>query len=225
LRPGAYGVSVLRSKGRMAATRRELVSNVIFVLFGAGPDRPSEPALRIKRSRRLEWRQGSQWKFDFHAVSIGHEVLALTRKFKALPGAMGDTPRGCAPRGKTSMNIRSVRGLVFGAAVAVALAASAVAPVNAQSTDARVAEAAPSVGESVPRLVQFNGTLKDSAARPISGVTSVTFAVYAEQDGGAALWTETQNVLADSSGQFSARLGTATSGGFASDLIGTGQSR
>ena len=206
----------------MAATRRELVSNVIFVLFGAGPDRPSEPALRIKRSRRLEWRQGSHWKFDFHAVSIGHEVFALTRKFKALPGAMGDTPRGCAPRGKTSMNIRSVRGLVFGAAVAFA---AAVAPVGAQSTDARVTEAMPAVTESVPRLVQFNGTLKDASARPVSGVASVTFAIYAEQDGGAALWAETQNVLADANGHYSALLGTSTSGGFPAELIGTGQSR
>jgi len=66
-------------------------------LFGAGPDRPSEPALRIKRSRRLEWRQGSQWKFGFHPLSIGHEGFALTRKFKALPGATGDT-HADAPR-------------------------------------------------------------------------------------------------------------------------------
>jgi trimeric autotransporter adhesin len=79
--------------------------------------------------------------------------------------------------------------------------------------------------ESVPRLVQFNGTLKDSAARPVSGVASVTFAIYAEQDGGATLWTETQNVLADSNGHFTALLGTASSGGFPSELIGTGQSR
>jgi trimeric autotransporter adhesin len=77
----------------------------------------------------------------------------------------------------------------------------------------------------VPRLVQFNGTLKDSAARPVAGVSSVTFAIYAEQDGGAALWSETQNVLADPNGHYNVLLGVATSNGVPADLFGTGQSR
>ncbi len=79
--------------------------------------------------------------------------------------------------------------------------------------------------QGVPRLVQFNGTLRDAAARPVNGVSSVTFSVYAEQDGGDAQWTETQNVLADANGHFTVLLGTATSGGFPSELVGTGQSR
>ena len=124
------------------------------------------------------------------------------------------------------MKRTSFRRLLLAAAGAT-FAFVAVAPreAAAQSTDARSVSAAPSAGESVPRLVQFNGTLKDSAARPVSGVASVTFAIYAEQDGGAALWTETQNVLADSLGHYTALLGTATSGGFPAELIGTGQSR
>jgi hypothetical protein len=77
----------------------------------------------------------------------------------------------------------------------------------------------------VPRLVQFSGTLKDGAARPVSGVASVTFAIYAEQEGGAALWSETQNVLADGSGHYSVLLGAATAGGVPGELFGTGQSR
>src|SRR6202000_79088 len=40
-----------------------------------------------------------------------------------------------------------------------------------------------------------------------------------------ALWSETQNVLADSNGHFNALLGTATTGGFPSELFSTGQSR
>jgi trimeric autotransporter adhesin len=79
--------------------------------------------------------------------------------------------------------------------------------------------------ESVPRLVQCNGTLKDAAARPLSGVASVTFAIYAEQDGGTALWSETQNVLSDTVGHFSVLLGSATANGVPSELFGTGQSR
>jgi hypothetical protein len=61
------------------AGRAEPIESLI--LFGAGPGRPTEPALRIKRSRRLAWREGSGWKLGFHTASIGHEVFALTRKF------------------------------------------------------------------------------------------------------------------------------------------------
>ena len=96
---------------------------------------------------------------------------------------------------------------------------------GAQTADTREVGAAPAAATSVPRLVQFNGTLKDTAARPVSGVASVTFAIYAEQDGGSALWTETQNVLADPNGHFNALLGTSTTGGFPSELFSTGQSR
>ncbi len=78
---------------------------------------------------------------------------------------------------------------------------------------------------SVPRLVQFNGTLRDTGARVVSGVASVNFAIYAEQDGGMALWSETQNVLADANGHFNVLLGAATAAGVPAELFGTGQSR
>ena len=78
---------------------------------------------------------------------------------------------------------------------------------------------------SVPRLIQFNGTLKDATTHPVSGVASVTFAIYAEQDGGSPLWSETQNVLADTLGHYNVLLGSATATGVPADLFGTGQSR
>jgi trimeric autotransporter adhesin len=90
---------------------------------------------------------------------------------------------------------------------------------HAQSGKADAVEA------TVPRLVQFNGTLKDVAARPVSGVASATFAIYAEQDGGTALWSETQNVLADANGHYNVLLGSATAAGVPAELFGTGQSR
>jgi trimeric autotransporter adhesin len=99
--------------------------------------------------------------------------------------------------------------------VLVCVSASAV-PASAQQSVAQT---------SVPRLVQFSGVLKDAGARPVAGVSSVTFAIYAEQEGGAALWSETQNVLADSNGHYSIVLGAATTGGFPVELFGTGQSR
>jgi trimeric autotransporter adhesin len=111
------------------------------------------------------------------------------------------------------------------------LSLSGTHPAVAQQESAAAAHASTAivvntdVTQSVPRLVQFNGTLKDAAARPVSGVASVTFAMYAEQDGGTALWSETQNVLADASGHFNVLLGTATTNGVPAELFGTGQSR
>ena len=49
---------------------------------------------------------------------------------------------------------------------------------------------------SVPNLIRYSGTLKDAqgAALP-SATTGVTFAIYKQQDGGAPIWMETQNVM------------------------------
>jgi hypothetical protein len=59
--------------------------------------------------------------------------------------------------------------------------------------------------------VQFNGTVKDDTGQPRSGVVGITFALYKEQQGGAALWLETENVQADSNGHYTALLGSTTS--------------
>src|ERR1700692_391089 len=40
----------------------------------------------------------------------------------------------------------------------------------------------------VPRLVKFAGTLTDGQGKARTGVVGVTFAIYKEQEGGAALW-------------------------------------
>ncbi len=105
--------------------------------------------------------------------------------------------------------------------LAAAFSSAAAHAARAQESSA----ARPAQAVSVPRLVQFNGTLRDSAVRPLSGVASVTFNIYAEQDGGTALWSETQNVLADVNGHFNVLLGAATAAGVPAELFGTGQSR
>jgi hypothetical protein len=40
---------------------------------------------------------------------------------------------------------------------------------------------------ALPRLVRFGGAVKDASGSPLTGVAGVTFALYAEQTGGAAL--------------------------------------
>src|ERR1700722_18280205 len=103
--------------------------------------------------------------------------------------------------------------------------ALAVFAQSADTAPTRVGAQTATAQESVPRLVQFTGTLKAAAARPLAGVASVTFAIYADQDGGTPLWNETQNVLADGSGHFNVLLGSATAAGVPTELFGTGQSR
>jgi hypothetical protein len=50
---------------------------------------------------------------------------------------------------------------------------------------------------AVPPLVNFSGTLTDSNGKPLTGSVAVTFSLYSEQSGGAALWVESQNVQPD----------------------------
>src|SRR5450432_4741307 len=58
---------------------------------------------------------------------------------------------------------------------------------------------------TVPNLMTFSGTV--SAAGSSSGVAGMTFALYKDQDGGAPLWIETQNVQFDAKGHYTVQLG------------------
>ena len=87
------------------------------------------------------------------------------------------------------------------------------------STEAR------SVTVSVPRLVRFSGTVKDLQGRPLSGVAGVTFALYKDQQGGAPLWIEVQNVQLDASGRFTALLGANTGEGVPLELFMSNEAR
>lgn len=75
------------------------------------------------------------------------------------------------------------------------------------------------------RLIRFNGRAFDASGQPMAGVAGVTFAIYAEQTGGAALWQETQNLATDTSGRFSALLGARSSTGVPVDLFADGAPR
>jgi len=76
-----------------------------------------------------------------------------------------------------------------------------------------------------PRLMQFSGVLKDKLGAPLTGVQGVTFALYKEQSSGAALWIETQNVVADADGRFVVLLGATSPTGLPIDLFTTGQAQ
>jgi hypothetical protein len=78
---------------------------------------------------------------------------------------------------------------------------------------------------AVPHLITFNGVLKSSNGQLLSGVMGIQFALYQDQEGGAPLWSETQNAQLDSQGRYAVLLGSTQTDGLPMDLFTTGQSR
>jgi hypothetical protein len=75
----------------------------------------------------------------------------------------------------------------------------------------------------VPPLVNFSETLTDTNGRPRTSDVAVTFSLYSEQTGGAALWMETQNVEPDSRGHYTVMLGSTSSSGLPADIFVSGE--
>lgn len=61
----------------------------------------------------------------------------------------------------------------------------------------------------IPQLLSYQGYLTDDAGTPLNGVQAITFSIHAAAEGGAQLWTETQNVVV-ANGLFTVLLGTVT---------------
>ena len=78
---------------------------------------------------------------------------------------------------------------------------------------------------TVPRMVKFSGTLTSANGQPLSGVVGVTFSLYEEEHGGAALWMETQNVEADDSGHYTVMLGATRNEGIPAQVLASEQGR
>jgi trimeric autotransporter adhesin len=82
-----------------------------------------------------------------------------------------------------------------------------------------LAQTSTQTASALPRLVRFGGTAKDLNGNPLTGVAGITFALYSEQTGGAALWLETQNVTVDSTGHYTALLGATKPDGLPAELF------
>lgn len=79
---------------------------------------------------------------------------------------------------------------------------------------------------SVPNLIRYGGTLYDPHGGPLmSSTAGVTFAIYKQQDGGAPIWMETQNVTTDNGGSYSVLLGSTTVTGLPGDLFSEQEQR
>ncbi|MGB2606241.1 MAG: hypothetical protein WBC78_21730, partial [Candidatus Sulfotelmatobacter sp.] len=78
---------------------------------------------------------------------------------------------------------------------------------------------------AVPTLIKFSGNVKDANGKPLSGIAGLTFALYQDQQGGAPLWLETQNVQLDASGHYAVRLGATKPDGMPIDIFASGEAR
>jgi hypothetical protein len=77
----------------------------------------------------------------------------------------------------------------------------------------------------VPTLVAYSGVLKNTSGSAPSTITGITFLLYKDEQGGAPLWLETQNVTPDKAGHYTVQLGAASASGLPSDLFKTGEAR
>ena len=119
-------------------------------------------------------------------------------------------------------------GVVFVLCWGVAGARAQQRPVAAEpQAPSRTAQAPSEVVPTlaVPRLIKFAGTFKDAQGKPLSNTVGVTFAIYKEPEGGAALWLETQNVELDEQGHYTALLGATKSEGLPLELFSSGEPR
>ena len=79
---------------------------------------------------------------------------------------------------------------------------------------------------AVPRLIKFSGAVRDARGEPLTGVAvRLTFAVYEEQQGGAALWVESQVAQLDEQGDYSVLLGATRADGLPVELFPAGKAR
>ncbi len=83
----------------------------------------------------------------------------------------------------------------------------------------------PASSAVVPQLVNFSGKAFDAQGKTLSGVVGVTFAIYKDQSAGVALWMETQNVQADTRGNYTAQLGGTKPDGLPLELFTSGEAR
>ncbi len=87
------------------------------------------------------------------------------------------------------------------------------------------ANAGATEGSVVPRLINYSGVLKDSSGKVITGSVTLTLSLYAEQEGGPPLWSETQSVQLDDQGHYSLLLGATQPNGLPLDLFTSGEAQ
>ena len=114
--------------------------------------------------------------------------------------------------------------LICFCAACLLLVGDSVAQQASPSGDSQAAASA-TVSVTVPRLIRFSGTVKNTMGQPRTGAVGMTFALYKEQEGGAALWQETQNVAADVQGNYVVLLGSTAAAGIPMEAFSGNEAR
>jgi hypothetical protein len=65
-------------------------------------------------------------------------------------------------------------------------------------------------GATIPHLINYNGMLTDDQGNPLNQLHDLTFSIYSDSLGGAALWTEAHTAVTIENGLFSLILGSIT---------------
>jgi hypothetical protein len=73
---------------------------------------------------------------------------------------------------------------------------------------------------SVPRLINITGVVRPADGLPAGPVETVTLSIYADQEGGAPLWQETQTIAIDVQGRYSLLLGATRPDGIPAAVFG-----
>jgi hypothetical protein len=79
--------------------------------------------------------------------------------------------------------------------------------------------------QAQPQLVTFWGVATNRDGKAKTGTAGVTFALYKEEQSGAPLWMETQNVALDAAGGYTAQIGATHPEGLPIGLFASGQAR
>ena len=94
--------------------------------------------------------------------------------------------------------------------IIVVLSASAISAQSSQSASF----------QSVPRLINITGAFRPVDGLPPAPVETVTLSIYADAEGGAPLWQETQQVTIDAQGRYSLLLGATHPDGIPAAVFG-----
>ena len=78
---------------------------------------------------------------------------------------------------------------------------------------------------TVPRLVRISNAFHPANGLATSPVEGITLSIYREEQGGAPLWHETQNVNVDSEGRYSVLMGATLNDGMPLELFTSGEPR
>lgn len=136
------------------------------------------------------------------SIHILQSVVAVSLLL-ALPG-LGQQQKPVSER--TEASVRGVRA----------------AEPETPATSSVPAQGNPALG---PRLVKFSGVLTEFVRNSASSSVEMTFALYKDEVGGEALWTETQSVEVDKEGRYTVLLGAAQADGVPVELFPAGEPR